>query len=34
MSRSAKAKCVHPPVVRVTHWINAVAILCMIGSGQ
>src|SRR4051795_9805380 len=24
---------IHPPWVRVTHWINAVAILAMIGSG-
>src|SRR5882672_6072466 len=24
---------VHPPYVRLTHWINAVAILAMIGSG-
>src|SRR5438876_3268686 len=24
---------VHPPYVRVTHWINAVAIMAMIGSG-
>src|SRR6266699_7098986 len=26
-------KAVHPRYVRVTHWINAVAILAMIGSG-
>jgi thiosulfate reductase cytochrome b subunit len=24
---------VHPPIVRLTHWINAVAILIMVGSG-
>ena len=24
---------VHPPYIRVTHWINAVAIMAMIGSG-
>ncbi len=24
---------VHPPYVRVTHWINAVAIMAMVGSG-
>ena len=23
----------HPPIVRVTHWLNAVAIIVMIGSG-
>lgn len=23
----------HPPVVRITHWLNAVAIIVMIGSG-
>src|SRR5438034_5003959 len=26
-------KPVHPPYVRVTHWINAVAIMAMVGSG-
>jgi len=26
-------KTVHPPYVRVTHWINAVAMIAMIGSG-
>src|ERR1700676_5321970 len=24
---------VHPGVVRVTHWLNAIAILIMVGSG-
>ena len=24
---------VHPPIVRVTHWINALAMIIMIGSG-
>ena len=24
---------VHPPFVRITHWINAIAIIIMIGSG-
>jgi cytochrome b subunit of formate dehydrogenase len=24
---------VHPLVVRITHWVNAVAILCMAMSG-
>ena len=24
---------VHPPVVRITHWINVIAMLIMIGSG-
>jgi thiosulfate reductase cytochrome b subunit len=27
------AKAIHPAWVRVTHWINAIAILVMIGSG-
>jgi thiosulfate reductase cytochrome b subunit len=34
--RSADAgpnKTVHPPYVRVTHWINAIAMIVMIGSG-
>ena len=26
-------KTVHPAIVRITHWINAVAMLVMIGSG-
>jgi thiosulfate reductase cytochrome b subunit len=30
--RSAKVL-VHPGIVRITHWINAIAILIMIGSG-
>jgi thiosulfate reductase cytochrome b subunit len=29
----AKGSFVHPPYVRVTHWINALAMLIMIGSG-
>jgi thiosulfate reductase cytochrome b subunit len=27
------AKTIHPLIVRITHWINAVAMLVMIGSG-
>jgi thiosulfate reductase cytochrome b subunit len=30
---SATAAAIHPAWVRVTHWINAIAILMMIGSG-
>lgn len=30
---SATAATIHPAWVRVTHWINAIAILVMIGSG-
>jgi thiosulfate reductase cytochrome b subunit len=30
---SASAEPIHPPYVRMTHWINALAILIMIGSG-
>jgi thiosulfate reductase cytochrome b subunit len=30
---SAKAELIHPLYVRITHWINALAILIMIGSG-
>jgi thiosulfate reductase cytochrome b subunit len=30
---SAKARVIHPLVVRITHWINAFAILCMVTSG-
>src|SRR5467141_1733440 len=29
----AGARAIHPLWVRVTHWINAVAVLMMIGSG-
>lgn len=29
----AASKTVHPLIVRITHWINAVAIFIMIGSG-
>ena len=29
----SKAEPVHPLYVRITHWINALAILIMIGSG-
>jgi thiosulfate reductase cytochrome b subunit len=28
-----KARVVHPLIVRITHWINAFAMLCMITSG-
>ena len=24
---------VHPPIVRITHWLNAIAMILMIGSG-
>jgi thiosulfate reductase cytochrome b subunit len=24
---------VHPPIIRVTHWVNAIAIFIMVGSG-
>jgi thiosulfate reductase cytochrome b subunit len=30
---SARAELIHPLYVRITHWINALAILIMIGSG-
>ena len=30
---AASAKTIHPVWVRVCHWINALAILVMIGSG-
>ena len=30
---SSKATLVHPGIVRVTHWVNALAILVMVGSG-
>jgi thiosulfate reductase cytochrome b subunit len=36
LGRAADAgpnKTVHPPYVRVTHWVNAVAMIVMIGSG-
>ncbi|MCQ8239736.1 cytochrome b/b6 domain-containing protein [Rhizosaccharibacter radicis] len=33
MSRSSRAERVHSPVVRLTHWIAAASMLCMIGSG-
>ena len=33
MTTSAAGATIHPVWVRVTHWINAVAILVMIGSG-
>src|SRR6202008_2541600 len=34
MSESrARAELVHPLYVRITHWVNALAILIMIGSG-
>ena len=32
-STAARAKFIHPGWVRITHWINAIAILVMIGSG-
>src|SRR5436305_4948974 len=30
---SAQSSMIHPAWVRITHWINAVAVLMMIGSG-
>src|SRR5215475_8203527 len=33
IATSERASVVHPVWVRVTHWINAVAIFIMIGSG-
>lgn len=32
-TRQTASKTVHPLIVRITHWINAVAIFIMIGSG-
>jgi thiosulfate reductase cytochrome b subunit len=29
----ARSAVIHPPVVRITHWLNALAIFIMIGSG-
>lgn len=31
--RSGETAAVHPPIVRVTHWVNALAILVMVLSG-
>ncbi len=31
--RPARARIIHPLFVRITHWINAVAMICMIASG-
>lgn len=31
--RKGKAVLVHPLAVRITHWINAFAMVCMVGSG-
>ncbi len=33
ISTSAQTSVIHPMWVRITHWINAVAVLVMIGSG-
>jgi thiosulfate reductase cytochrome b subunit len=33
MTSASPGKIIHPAWVRVTHWINAIAILVMIGSG-
>jgi thiosulfate reductase cytochrome b subunit len=33
MTGASPGKIIHPAWVRVTHWINAIAILVMIGSG-
>jgi thiosulfate reductase cytochrome b subunit len=32
-NEATRAVLVHPPVVRLTHWVNAVAIFIMVGSG-
>jgi thiosulfate reductase cytochrome b subunit len=32
-STFARSKVIHPGWVRITHWVNAIAILVMIGSG-
>src|SRR6185295_2908958 len=32
-AKAAKEELVHPLSVRITHWINALAVLIMIGSG-
>ena len=31
--RPARPRIIHPLFVRITHWINAVAMICMIASG-
>lgn len=34
MSRPARSPTtIHPPIVRITHWLNAMAVVVMIGSG-
>jgi thiosulfate reductase cytochrome b subunit len=33
IQQAANAKVIHPAWVRVTHWLNAIAMLVMIGSG-
>lgn len=33
MTETAEGKAIHPGWVRICHWINAIAILVMIGSG-
>ncbi|MDB5397545.1 MAG: hypothetical protein JWM91_5051 [Rhodospirillales bacterium] len=32
-TRAARTRVIHPLVVRITHWINAFAVLCMVTSG-
>lgn len=32
-STVATPRVIHPPIVRITHWVNAVAVAVMIGSG-
>ena len=33
LAATAKPRMIHPPIVRVTHWLNAIAVTIMIGSG-
>jgi thiosulfate reductase cytochrome b subunit len=32
-TKATRARIIHPLVVRITHWVNAFAILCMVTSG-
>jgi len=32
-TRGVRSDCRHPPVIRITHWITAVAFLCLVISG-
>ena len=31
--QAAKVRPIHPLIVRATHWLNAIAVIVMIGSG-